>query len=408
MSNGRMNAAAGDDLPLGAMQPPPYVGFELAGMMSGGGGGGQRHEGAMIYDNFNFAAAATAFNQLQEAPHHQMLALPPNGNGAGGLLVPMAPPPMSGMQLQMPPMAMHGHSDVYPALGMVEREVGAGDEGRIGLNHGRRTYFPTGDMMAVDRILMRSRLGSVFGLGFGRAHRHPPRCQVEDCKADLSGAKHYHRRHKVCEYHAKAALVAAAGKQQRFCQQCSRFHVLTEFDGAKRSCRKRLAEHNRRRRKPVAGSAGAASKVLAPPSKKPNASGISSSYAANNNTLSATKSTISSNTSATSCLQQGQARVAAARRMTLTLGVPPEKDRRQQQLNNAMQLHHQREQQHFITSLLHNNVNNSNILSCSSVCSSTMPSAGEANGWLSDQNNNNTNGCNKANNSMLMFEVDFM
>uniref|UniRef100_A0A453T2V7 SBP-type domain-containing protein n=1 Tax=Aegilops tauschii subsp. strangulata TaxID=200361 RepID=A0A453T2V7_AEGTS len=221
MSNGRMNAAAGDDLPLGAMQPPPYVGFELAGMMAGGGGGGQRHEGAMISDNFDFAAAATAFNRLREAPHHQMLALPPNGNGTGGLVL-MAPPPMSRMQLQMPPMAMHGHSDVYPALGMVKREVGAGDEGRIGLNHGRRTYFPTGDMMAVDRMLMRSRLGSVFGLGFGRAHRQPPQCQVEDCKADLSGAKHYHRRHKVCEYHAKASLISAAGKQQRFCQQCSR------------------------------------------------------------------------------------------------------------------------------------------------------------------------------------------
>jgi uncharacterized repeat protein (TIGR01451 family) len=40
--------------------------------------------------------------------------------------------------------------------------------------------------------------------------------------ADLSVAKHYHRRHKVCEYHAKASLVAAGGKQQRFCQQCSR------------------------------------------------------------------------------------------------------------------------------------------------------------------------------------------
>lgn len=30
---------------------------------------------------------------------------------------------------------------------------------------------------------------------------------------------------------------------------CCRFHVLSEFDQGKRSCRKRLAEHNRRRRK---------------------------------------------------------------------------------------------------------------------------------------------------------------
>jgi hypothetical protein len=107
---------------------------------------------------------------------------------------------------------------------MVKREGGGADGGRIGLNLGRRTYFSPGDMLAVDRLLMRSRLGGVFGLGFGGgAHQHQvPRCQAEGCKADLSGAKHYHRRHKVCEYHAKASVVAANGKQQRFCQQCSR------------------------------------------------------------------------------------------------------------------------------------------------------------------------------------------
>ena len=33
---------------------------------------------------------------------------------------------------------------------------------------------------------------------------------------------------------------------------CFRFHMLPEFDDGKRSCRKRLADHNRRRRKPAA------------------------------------------------------------------------------------------------------------------------------------------------------------
>ncbi|CAL9095894.1 unnamed protein product [Musa textilis] len=39
-------------------------------------------------------------------------------------------------------------------------------------------------------------------------------------------------------------------REQRFCQQCSRFHLLVEFDEVKRSCRRRLEGHNRRRRKP--------------------------------------------------------------------------------------------------------------------------------------------------------------
>ncbi|KAK4433831.1 Squamosa promoter-binding-like protein 1 [Sesamum alatum] len=74
-------------------------------------------------------------------------------------------------------------------------------------------------------------------------------CQVDDCKADLSSAKDYHRRHKVCEVHSKATRALVGNVMQRFCQQCSRFHVLQEFDEGKRSCRRRLAGHNKRRRK---------------------------------------------------------------------------------------------------------------------------------------------------------------
>ncbi|KAK8704114.1 hypothetical protein V6N13_047747 [Hibiscus sabdariffa] len=74
-------------------------------------------------------------------------------------------------------------------------------------------------------------------------------CQVEDCRADLSKAKDYHRRHKVCEVHSKASKALVGNVMQRFCQQCSRFHFLQEFDEGKRSCRRRLAGHNRRRRK---------------------------------------------------------------------------------------------------------------------------------------------------------------
>ncbi|XP_057790305.1 squamosa promoter-binding-like protein 1 [Salvia miltiorrhiza] len=74
-------------------------------------------------------------------------------------------------------------------------------------------------------------------------------CQVEDCGADLSKAKDYHRRHKVCQMHSKASKALVGNQMQRFCQQCSRFHALLEFDEGKRSCRRRLAGHNKRRRK---------------------------------------------------------------------------------------------------------------------------------------------------------------
>jgi hypothetical protein len=47
-------------------------------------------------------------------------------------------------------------------------------------------------------------------------------CQVEGCKVDLSSAKDYNRKHKVCVAHSKAPKVVVAGLERRFCQQCSR------------------------------------------------------------------------------------------------------------------------------------------------------------------------------------------
>ncbi|PON81038.1 SBP-box transcription factor [Trema orientale] len=82
----------------------------------------------------------------------------------------------------------------------------------------------------------------------------PPRCQVEGCNVDLSDAKAYYSRHKVCGTHSKSPKVVVNNLEQRFCQQCSRFHQLPEFDQGKRSCRRRLAGHNERRRKPPPGS----------------------------------------------------------------------------------------------------------------------------------------------------------
>ncbi|XP_060196915.1 squamosa promoter-binding-like protein 6 [Lycium barbarum] len=81
-------------------------------------------------------------------------------------------------------------------------------------------------------------------------HSQVPLCQVYGCNKDLSDSKGYHKRHRVCEVHSKTSKVVVNGVEQRFCQQCSRFHLLAEFDEGKRSCRKRLAGHNERRRKP--------------------------------------------------------------------------------------------------------------------------------------------------------------
>ncbi|WVZ92013.1 hypothetical protein U9M48_038112 [Paspalum notatum var. saurae] len=95
--------------------------------------------------------------------------------------------------------------------------------------------------------------------GAGQQQQPCPSCAVDGCTADLSKCRDYHRRHKVCEPHSKTPVVVVAGREMRFCQQCSRFHLLAEFDDAKRSCRKRLDGHNRRRRKPQPDAMASAS-----------------------------------------------------------------------------------------------------------------------------------------------------
>ncbi|KAK1415855.1 hypothetical protein QVD17_31643 [Tagetes erecta] len=126
----------------------------------------------------------------------------------------------------------------------------------IGLKLGKRTYFE-------NSYAKNNKLSSVLGVPvssvestgkkvkLSSAQNTPiSRCQVEGCNLDLSSAKEYHRKHRVCENHSKAPKVIVAGLERRFCQQCSRFQSMAEFDEEKRSCRRRLSDHNARRRKP--------------------------------------------------------------------------------------------------------------------------------------------------------------
>ncbi|KAF2942984.1 squamosa promoter-binding-like protein 3 isoform X4 [Oryza sativa Japonica Group] len=126
----------------------------------------------------------------------------------------------------------------------------------IGLKLGKRTYFedvcggqnvkssPSGVSVATPSP------GLAKKVKVAQQNTQNPHCQVEGCNVDLSSAKPYHRKHRVCEPHSKTLKVIVAGLERRFCQQCSRFHGLAEFDQKKRSCRRRLHDHNARRRKP--------------------------------------------------------------------------------------------------------------------------------------------------------------
>ncbi|KAG8370098.1 hypothetical protein BUALT_Bualt14G0082200 [Buddleja alternifolia] len=80
------------------------------------------------------------------------------------------------------------------------------------------------------------------------------RCQVSGCEADISELKGYHKRHRVCLRCANASSVLLDGENKRYCQQCGKFHLLSDFDEGKRSCRRKLERHNNRRRRKPNGS----------------------------------------------------------------------------------------------------------------------------------------------------------
>ncbi|KAK7256503.1 hypothetical protein RIF29_29954 [Crotalaria pallida] len=153
----------------------------------------------------------------------------------------------------------HRHYQSYPYGGDGLHSHIHVDPHLMCLKLGKRHYFedPSGAPQSSGLGLADKRgKGYCGGSGDGGAKAAVARCQVEGCHVALVNVKDYHRRHKVCEMHSKAPKVVVLGLEQRFCQQCSRFHVVSEFDDSKRSCRRRLAGHNERRRKNSHDSVG--------------------------------------------------------------------------------------------------------------------------------------------------------
>ncbi|KAG4126565.1 hypothetical protein ERO13_D10G164500v2 [Gossypium hirsutum] len=94
----------------------------------------------------------------------------------------------------------------------------------------------------------------------GRVGSGTCRCQVPGCEVDISELKGYHRRHRICLRCANSSTVLIDGETKRYCQQCGKFHLLSDFDEGKRSCRRKLERHNIRRRRKIVGSKTAVNK----------------------------------------------------------------------------------------------------------------------------------------------------
>ncbi|PRW50811.1 squamosa promoter binding [Chlorella sorokiniana] len=74
-------------------------------------------------------------------------------------------------------------------------------------------------------------------------------CQVPGCERGLHKSRAYYKRYKICSYHVELPCMVVEGQTIRFCQQCGRFQLLSDFEGDRRSCRLKLGKHNARRRR---------------------------------------------------------------------------------------------------------------------------------------------------------------
>lgn len=114
--------------------------------------------------------------------------------------------------------------DTSPSL---ELSFGSSDP-VLGLKLGKRTYFE--DFWEVENAKGLGLPVSIASSSVSPVKRaksisqklQTPHCQVEGCNLDLSSAKDYHRKHRICENHSKFPKVVVSGVERRFCQQCSR------------------------------------------------------------------------------------------------------------------------------------------------------------------------------------------
>ena len=101
-------------------------------------------------------------------------------------------------------------------------DVGVGGSGGGGVGNNSNKSGGSGSCSSAGDVTPASPAKKGRFVGGGQGGQQPPRCQVEGCKVDLSDAKGYYARHKVCVMHSKSAKVVVSGIEQRFCQQCSR------------------------------------------------------------------------------------------------------------------------------------------------------------------------------------------
>lgn len=162
-------------------------------------GPAEKHwKGSWEWDSFLFAAQQTPSGKPVDASRRRS---------------PDVQDPMSEFASPLDKSEMNGSHSNLKALDLRLRDYPEEDDGLLTLKLGGGNDASWGGYDLLPNV-KRSR--------YSLPETQQQRCQVDYCLADLQSEKDYHRRHKVCEVHAKASKAPLSGIMQRFCQQCSR------------------------------------------------------------------------------------------------------------------------------------------------------------------------------------------
>ncbi|KAL4451665.1 hypothetical protein ABPG75_007327 [Micractinium tetrahymenae] len=159
----------------------------------------------------------------------------------------VAPAPSGDAQNGAPPL--NGFAEPVKPGGVHMSEAAASDPQNSGEGPQAILELPQG-----LPGLLGEQVGPKYKRGRGRSFfKEQPKkgavCQVPGCDRSLHKLRDYYKRYKICPYHLELPCLVVEGQTIRFCQQCGRFQLLTDFEGDRRSCRRKLDKHNERRRK---------------------------------------------------------------------------------------------------------------------------------------------------------------
>ena len=142
------------------------------------------------------------------------------------------------------------------AFAMAQRNLLHSDSSASGKDGGHLAASPLGKPQTGNKPAAASATAAKPAAAAGTERTDTITCQVCAQVVPSNSIRKYIRVRKVCNACRTSDCVMKNGKKMRFCQLCSWFHPVDNFEGTRHSCKSALVKHNERRRQKTVKSKG--------------------------------------------------------------------------------------------------------------------------------------------------------